>query len=451
VSITTGGETIVDEAPVQVISVGATELGGDDGNNSPGDAVVLDAGSIYVGHTGTIGDVDYYRIPAPADPGTRIQVFISNPANDNDLFAYVPVTDELSDQPATISIGTQPFLDEPQKLGGSGVAFGQPEQIPDQDALTGVEISDYSTARATATDEVEVISKTSTAGEDFLIQVVSANGEASNAPYAIRVKTSDPIPPPSCPTSPRHNVFKGGAPTGYVASEYTNSPISFTANVVFLANAMRLFQAYGAAEAQAMIDTLVGVGANPGLLGSLPAGLVGEVLWLDAVNYSAWDADPCSIDAVNAIGSSIIDLMQANGVFVDDEVPVEHVNIIGGDDQVPFFRTPDSTRVANQATYADQFPQDSALYAAYITKHVLSDNPFCTRVPIGNWLNRNRYVPDMACGRVVETASEIQTTLQNFIDFEGQLGCQRPRDRVREPVRSDHWSCGQHVDRLQHQ
>ena len=231
VAVTTSTGTVVDEAPVQVISVGARRARRQRrqqlSRRSRG-AVAVTGRPSTSATPAPIGDVDYFTVPAPAIPSTPVQVFISNPANDNDLFAYIPLTDEVSDQPATISIGTQPFIDEAQVLSGSATAGGQPEQLADLEAARGrrhrAELTTRP-ARGTATDEIEVLSVNGGdgGGDHHPPGRVSANGEASNAPYALRVVIGDPVaPPPSCDTS--HDgttTFRGGDPTaaGYNAGE----------------------------------------------------------------------------------------------------------------------------------------------------------------------------------------------------------------------------------------
>jgi hypothetical protein len=99
-----------------------------------------------------------------------------------------------------------------------------------------------------------------------------------------------------------------------------------------------------------------------------------------------------------------------------------YVTIVGSDEVIPFARKPDETSIANESTFAGEF-SDNAMYGALVTRHFLSDDPYGDTDPIP-WLDRYLNVPELAVGRLVESAADIQLAAENYLAFGGILNPQ---------------------------
>ena len=99
---------------------------------------------------------------------------------------------------------------------------------------------------------------------------------------------------------------------------------------------------------------------------------------------------------------------------------MRHVVLLGNDTALPFARLDDLTTIANEADYASTFARSDDLYGALFEHRVLSDDPYGTTDPIP-YLQRQLFVPQLAVGRLVETAGQITGTLERFVTFGGEL------------------------------
>src|SRR5581483_11449893 len=98
---------------------------------------------------------------------------------------------------------------------------------------------------------------------------------------------------------------------------------------------------------------------------------------------------------------------------------MKYVVFAGGDDQIPFFRMPDLSLIANENGFADQFGPNE-YYGALASGDLLTDNPYLdTRpVPAGG---RQLFIPDLDGGRLVETPSEVSGDISRFESSGGIL------------------------------
>ena len=99
---------------------------------------------------------------------------------------------------------------------------------------------------------------------------------------------------------------------------------------------------------------------------------------------------------------------------------VRNLVLLGNDTALPFARLDDLTTIANEADYASTFARSDDLYGALFEHRVLSDDPYATTDPIP-YLQRQLFVPQLAVGRLVETAAQITGTLDRFLSFGGDL------------------------------
>jgi hypothetical protein len=184
---------------------------------------------------------------------------------------------------------------------------------------------------------------------------------------------------------------------------------------VFVVNRDRLQRTYGDAAAQSVMTALTALSGRSDL------GVVGAVLPVDTAAASAmagWDAAPCSSALANAAArdvSAAVDTVRAA------RPSLKYVVLVGGDDQIPFFRTPDLTTLSNESEYASTLAGANNEYlGSALSGDLLTDNPYGTPAPIP-FLDRFLYLPTLAVGRLVETPDDIVKQVQTFQSFSGRL------------------------------
>ena len=156
-----------------------------DGSDPPGDAsttVVLAPDRLYTGYIPNAGDVDAYRIHAPA-AGSVVTVSLSNLPDDFDLFvqgpkAGIPVPPSRQRAQAGAVTADPPLPDQSVDLNGD-------DKRPSPDSVTGMPMSAASLAAlplrgisnrsGTTNESVSFLVQSGDAG-DFLATVASANG-----------------------------------------------------------------------------------------------------------------------------------------------------------------------------------------------------------------------------------------------------------------------------------
>ena len=118
--------------------------------------------------------------------------------------------------------------------------------------------------------------------------------------------------------------------------------------------------------------------------------------------YNTWDANPCDPNAANAIANAIADEVKR---IVAARPSVKYVVFGGGDDQIPFFRLPDLSLVANESGFAGQFAPNE-YQGSLAAGDLLSDDPYLDTQPVPA-SGQQLFPPNLAGGRLVETAQEI--------------------------------------------
>ena len=94
--------------------------------------------------------------------------------------------------------------------------------------------------------------------------------------------------------------------------------------------------------------------------------------------------------------------------------------LIGGDEKLPFYRSPDTTTIANEATYASTIGGQNPLTAALSTQNLLTDDIYGDDDP-WPFLNRLYFTPDRAVGRLVENSADIVGQIDRFIGAQGRI------------------------------
>ncbi len=364
----------------------------------------LDGNIVVLSHIGVPGDVDLYPVDLAAGEG--FSAFLGNVPTgvDLDLVLYGP--------PGTAIPG--PRVESVDGGGGTSQVAQDVMLLADRPALQ------VSANRGRATERVD-LPPVQFPGT-YLVQVTGYNETTAAPPYSLQATvTPAPVLPPCAPW-----------PTGLTTTAAASAPPATTAdaetNTLFLVNRARYAGEFGQAELDVLDGLLTQMSALDGT-GADPA-VNGHVLALDdipavAAAFAGWDADRCSVPAANVVASAIRSEILA---LRNSSAPnIQHVVVIGPDEQVPFARVPDFTDIANERTFAENqvgrlggARVSNELHAALAFGYYLTDNAYGARQSEVA-LNRPIHVPDIAVGRLVETSGEIHAQLQQFLAFDGRL------------------------------
>ena len=141
--------------------------------------------------------------------------------------------------------------------------------------------------------------------------------------------------------------------------------------------------------------------------------LAGDVR-ITALNAQA-DGKPACVYAKNLVAESIRDLVlryrTANGTLAN-------VVLLGGDDVIPFFRSPDQASLAPESGFVPPVSSNSASEASLRNNYVLSQDAYGAGTQISLY-SSTFPIPELAVGRLVETASEISGMLTAYTATNG--------------------------------
>ena len=107
--------------------------------------------------------------------------------------------------------------------------------------------------------------------------------------------------------------------------------------------------------------------------------------------YTAWNADYCNYRTANGVAEAIRDLIDD---YVNDPAnAIEYIVITGADDIVPFYRSPDETRIANERDYAfsSLTTNSSPVFWALLNGRILTDDFYADDRPL-LWRGRELFV-----------------------------------------------------------
>ena len=388
-------------------------------NDNPATAPVIAPGTLYLSYLTSAADTDFFRVNVPSTGGTRTTIRLSHLPADYDLVVYGP----QGVQPL-VAPGDAPPLETPV-LGDTGAPITHltdalpAETLDDLTLLSDRPVLGVSAFRTTEDEAVVAISDG--APGSYVVQVTGYNGASSVEPYVLRVESEAPRQAPAC--QPRLPGLSFGTAAGVnVAS------IPATADTLFLANGPQLAAIGGQSVlnwfSMAHLDALRTTGHASALVRLQDDPAVRAA-------YTAWNAQPCSTVRANAVVRAITDVVR---LIRTARPSVRNVVLLGNDTSVPFARLDDLTTIANEADYASTFARSDDLYGALFEHRVLSDDPYATTDPIP-YLQRQLFVPQLAVGRLVESAAQITGTLDRFLTFGGVLDPRSART-------SGYTSCG---------
>ena len=367
-------------------------------------------GSLYLSYLTSAADTDFFRVSVPAAAGTRTTIRLSHLPEDYDLVVYGRQgTDQLVQPGAASPLETPVLGDQGAPITHLTEALPA-ETLDDLTLLTDRPVLGVSAFRTTE-DEAVVAVSDGVAGE-YIVQVKAYNGATSVEPYMVRVETEAPRLAPNCVSR------FGDLEPAFAPPRPGVNPASIPADTdtLFLANGPQL----GKAGGQGVIDWFST--ANTNLSRLRQTGHPGALVRLEddpavALAYTEWNRQPCSTSRANAVVRAITDVVRSIRTV---RPSVRYVVLLGNDTALPFARLDDLTTIANEADYASTFARSDDLYGALFEHRVLSDDPYATTDPIP-YLQRQLFVPQLAVGRLVETAAQITGTLTRFLDFGGDL------------------------------
>jgi uncharacterized delta-60 repeat protein len=426
-------------APVSIDGHGAT-LSTTEADEDPlvesdpqGHAPVVLADHLRSGTIADPGDVDYYRVPMDAPPGSVVSVHLTHLDADFDALLFGPGSlDDASSAPLRNSpLRNSPLRNSPLRnspLEDDGVegaidgAHLAPETLQDvplrNSPLRNSPLRNSGLLRGTENEVLRTVVRERDAGQDLVVQVSGYDGAFAAAPYILRVEIDPPLADLECIEVPyaAYDQAKLAVPGALPVA-----PLDPGTETLILVNESRLELVHDLAARERVMPALDALAQHELVRGQVLS-VDGHAGVRDA--YAAWDDDPCSVDAANDVVGAI------NGVvdsFVrapagDVLLPnLKHIVLVGSDTLVPFARIPDLVTLANQADYrydAAFNNLDNPISRAFARRNILSDDPYGDFDP-APWLDGQLYLPDVALGRLVETPEQITAAIDRFLGDSG--------------------------------
>ncbi|MGE3309576.1 MAG: hypothetical protein AB7O66_06355 [Limisphaerales bacterium] len=175
------------------------------------------------------------------------------------------------------------------------------------------------------------------------------------------------------------------------------------------------------------LDRLTGVGSSPARsalelkiaeLAARPE-VVGAVVdvggdtWVSFFNQQA-DLNPQCPYGKNLVAEAIRAIIERSRAGN----ALEYVVLVGGDGVIPFFRQPDEALLGPEEDYIPPVFEFSTSQASLRNNYFLSQDRYGSRCEISRKLSRIP-LPDLAVGRLVESATEITTLIDAYLENAG--------------------------------
>ncbi|MGC9961907.1 MAG: Ig-like domain repeat protein, partial [Acidimicrobiales bacterium] len=395
--------------------------------DTPGDSIVLPTGTVSlpgdlnVGYLRSQGDVNDWQVTV--SQGDELSLALTNLPATYDLEVFGPNGQSLSPTPPTEAVpGVSDTLP-------SVTPSSNTEGTPGSEDLQITPPEGYSRLLAISNNpdaQSQYIQTPPLAAGEYMVQISGYNGAFSTQPYLLQANLLGGGTTPTCPgiaypntladpsTGPPATLaIPSGAATVTPAGA-TN--VSGTLNTLFLVDTQRLTAAFGATAETNIMNDIQADATTTGVVGAI----VPVDAWASVQSaYSIWNPDPCSViggnDVVSAI-SSVVDSIEAK------YPSVQNVVIVGADDQIPFARIADGTTQSNERDYGQSTfeGQDNVEGDALSLGYYFSDDPYAASEPLGVG-SATLYSPQLAVGRLVESAGEIEGALTRFSSTGGNL------------------------------
>ncbi len=129
-----------------------------------------------------------------------------------------------------------------------------------------------------------------------------------------------------------------------------------------------------------------------------------------AAAYQQADAHPACPYAENLVAQAIKGIVDQYRAIN----PLEYVVIVGNDGTIPFFRYPDQALLASEKNYVPPVLDNTPSQASLKLGYVLGQDEYGSSQEISS-KESNFPIPDLAVGRLVETASEVTGMLNAYL------------------------------------
>lgn len=264
---------------------------------------------------------------------------------------------------------------------------------------------------------------------------------SSNAPVVSgsplgTIAFGDPTVEIEIPATVAATVSSGARPE-VIATVSTTTPESDTANnqvvaaipvtgneiTTLILVASQQMARVGAEGATPLLDKLYKLAAHDKV-----RGLIIDVEQADfriANAYSAWNKAPADIDKANSVAGEIRKLIHD---FHRRYPTLQQLVIVGGDAVIPYYRQRDATQTFwREDRYATFTVPESTVRSALLQNRVLTDDYYTDLEPFipksERWPDPTHelFLPDLAGGRLVESAAEISAHIDAFLSRDGVL------------------------------
>jgi hypothetical protein len=273
---------------------------------------------------------------------------------------------------------------------------------------TGADIVMAAFSANRGTSDEAALARTETSSDRVYVAVFGANGAFdAGSPYRLEVETAQPLE--------LQDLFKSTTPPAPLvpspAAMDVEDPTGQAKETLFITQRERFVATYGQSAWDGLATDLSALctrGDIKGEIVSVPSGI-----------YDAWDTNPSSVEAANAVAEQIRLVIEGR---MTENPDIRYVVLVGNDRIVPFRRVADDTVIGNESYYKGSsfLLPDSPLYASLAARCILTDDYYADAAPIP-WQGRALYVPDVSVGRLVETPQEIRRSIQAFTEREGVL------------------------------
>jgi hypothetical protein len=177
---------------------------------------------------------------------------------------------------------------------------------------------------------------------------------------------------------------------------------------IILLDRLRLEEEYDLNEVDALRVKLQALADRPEVHGVVLD--VNEDARVAAANQQADEKVDCP-QAKNLVADAIKQIVQRSRTLNPE---LEYVVIVGNDDMIPFFRSPDRAMLAAESNYVPPVFNQTASQASLRLNYVLTQDAYGSTVEVSL---QSHYipVPDLAVGRLVETPADMMTVLDAYL------------------------------------
>lgn len=128
--------------------------------------------------------------------------------------------------------------------------------------------------------------------------------------------------------------------------------------------------------------------------------------------YAQWDANKTCPAAANVVADAI-------KALVDQYRPsLRYVVLAGGDNVIPYFRTPDQAGLGIESGFNPGLFQDTPSEASLQFGYTLTQDSYGTKSPIAHF-DHSFFMPDLPVGRLVESSTDIIAVLDAYTAANG--------------------------------